>query len=116
MIINPGFDEIVNISVESEETYECRYNQTVNLMLNEETIDADTGRINCKLKFGTIVVPIQFRDEVMKQTEITGAGAFKWKFTERKSLEYRNGKIIAGTKEFSLPKFSSQKSFRYAFF
>lgn len=113
LIINPGFDEIVNISVESEETYECRYNQTVNLMLNEETIDADTGRINCKLKFGTIVVPIQFRDEVMKQTEITGAGAFKWKFTERKSLEYRNGKIIAGTKEFSLPKFSSQKSFRY---
>lgn len=31
---------------------------------------------------------------------MTGAGAFKRKFSEKKSLEYRNGKIIVGTTEF----------------
>lgn len=98
--INPGFEDVVDAEVVSDGVYECRYNQTLNLLFDEETIDTDTGHINCKLKFGTIIVPIQIQDEVIKPTELTGTGAFKWKFTERKSLEYRNGKIVSGTTEF----------------
>ena len=37
---------------------------------------------------------------MVKPVEITGIGAFKWKYSEKKSLEYRNGRIISGTKEF----------------
>lgn len=98
--VNPGFEDVVSYSITADGTYECRYNQTLNLLFDEETIDTDTGHIDCKLKFGTIIVPIQIQDEVIKPTELTGASAFKWKFSEQRCLEYRNGKIIAGTMEF----------------
>ena len=106
--INPGFEDVVDAEVVSDGVYECRYNQTLNLLFDEEIIDTDTGHIDCKLKFGTIIVPIQIQDEVIKPTELTGTGAFKWKFTERKSLEYRNGKIVSGTTEFF-----TKEAFRY---
>lgn len=106
--INPGFEEVVEIDIVQDETFECRYNQTLKLLFDEESIDTDTGHINCKLKFGSIFVPIQIQDEIIKPTELTGSNAFKWKFKERKSLEYRNGKIIAGTTEFF-----TKEAFRY---
>lgn len=106
--INSGFEDVVDAEVVSDGVYECRYNQTLNLLFDEEIIDTDTGHIDCKLKFGTIIVPIQIQDEVIKPTELTGTGAFKWKFTERKSLEYRNGKIVSGTTEFF-----TKEAFRY---
>ena len=108
LVINAGFDEITNANIVSDGIYECRYNQTLNLLFDEETIDTDTGYLNCKLKFGTIIVPLQIRDEVSKPIELTGSGAFKWKFSEKKSLGYRNGKVIAGTTEFSI-----RGAFRY---
>jgi DNA phosphorothioation-dependent restriction protein DptH len=98
--INPGSEDVVDSAMVPDGVYECRYNQTLNLLFDEETIDTDTGHIDCKLKFGSIIVPIQIQDEVVKPTELTGAGAFKRKFSEKKSLEYRNGKIIAGTTDF----------------
>lgn len=98
--INPGFENVVGEKVVSDGVYECQYNQTLNLLFDEETIDTDTGHIDCKLKFGAVIVPIQIQDEVIKPTELTGTGAFKRKFTEGKSLEYRNGRIISGTTEF----------------
>lgn len=98
--INPGSEDVVDSAMVPDGVYECRYNQTLNLLFDEETIDTDTGHIDCKLKFGSIIVPIQIQDEVIKPTELTGAGAFKRKFSEKKSLEYRNGKIIVGTTEF----------------
>ncbi len=106
--INPGFEDVLNAAVVSDGIYECRYNQTLNLLFDEETIDTDTGHIYCKLKFGTIIIPIQIQDEAIKPTELTGTGAFKWKFLEKKSLEYRNGKIISGTTEFF-----TKEAFRY---
>ena len=51
LVINAGFDEIANVDIVSDGIYECRYNQTLNLLFNEETIDTDTGYINCKLIF-----------------------------------------------------------------
>lgn len=106
--INPGFENVVGVKVVSDGIYECQYNQTLNLQFDEETIDTDTGHIDCKLKFGAIIVPIQIQDEVIKPTELTGTGAFKRKFTEGKSLEYRNGRIISGTTEFF-----TKEAFRY---
>lgn len=70
--INPGFEDVVDAEVVSDGVYECRYNQTLNLLFDEEIIDTDTGHIDCKLKFGTIIVPIQIQDEVIKPTELTG--------------------------------------------
>ncbi len=109
--VNPGFEDVLSSSITLDGIYECRYNQTLRLLFNEETIDTDTGYIDCKLKFGTIVVPIQIQDEVVKPSELTGSGAFKWKFSEKKSLEYRNGKIISGTTEFF-----TKEAFRYPLF
>lgn len=106
--VNPGFEYVVSVPIVSDGIYECRYNQTLNLLFSEETIDTDTGHIDCKLKFGSITIPIRIQDEVIKPTELTGTGAFKWKYSERRSLEYRNGKIIAGTTEFF-----TKEAFRY---
>lgn len=98
--INPGQDNVLDARIEQDGVYECRYNQTVNLLVDEDTIDSDTGHIDCNLKIGSIVLPIQIQDEKISPVELTGAGAFKWKFNEQKSLEYRAGKIISGTTEY----------------
>ena len=98
--VNPGFEDVFSSAIAPDGVYECKYDQTLNLLLDEESINADTGHIDCSLKFGSIIVPIQIQDEVIKPTELTGVGAFKWKFFEKKSLEYRNGKIVSGTTEF----------------
>lgn len=106
--INPGFKDAVSVAMEPDDVYECRYDQTIKLLLDEETINTDTGHIDCKLKFGSVIIPVQIQNEAIKPTELTGMSAFKWKFSEQRSLEYRNGKIVAGTKEFF-----TKDAFRY---
>lgn len=100
LIINPGASESIEAVALNGESYECHHNQTLNLRFGEDSIDSDTGHMDCVLKCGSITIPIQIEDEVVKKTELTGIGAFKWKFSEGKSLEYRNGKIVSGTTEF----------------
>lgn len=100
LVINPRYEEIISERIVQDGVYECNFNQTLQLLIGEEEIDTDTGHLDCILKCGTIHIPLQIQDEIVKPTELTGVGAFKWKFSEKKSLEYREGKIIAGTKEF----------------
>lgn len=100
LIINPGNDEAINVIASENSVYGCNYNQTLNIDINNETINPDTGRMDFAVKCGDIVIPMQLRDEVDKPVEITGIGAFKKKYTGKKSLEFREGKIVYGTSEF----------------
>lgn len=100
LVINPGNDILLRAEAQDGAIYECNYNQTLNLSIGDESINSDTGHMDCGIKFGGVTIPIQLQDELVKPVEITGIGAFKWKYSEKKSLEYRNGRIISGTKEF----------------
>ena len=93
--VNEDFENIAQGGI-----YECRFDHTLHLRLHEDDIDSDIGHLDCMLKCGTIQIPIQIQDEANKPTELTGISAFKLKFSERKSIEYRDGKIVLGTKEF----------------
>lgn len=100
IVINPENDQEINEIAVSGGEYTCNYNQTLRLAILDENINTDTGRLDFKLKCGAIELPFQIKDESIKPTELTGIGAFKWKHYEKRGLEYRNGKIIAGTTEF----------------
>lgn len=100
LMINPGNQLLVRAEATDDATLECDYNQTLDINIGEEAINSDTGYMDCTLKCGAILIPIQIRDDLVKPTEITGSSAFKWKFREKKSLEYRDGRIILGTVEF----------------
>ena len=78
----------------------CNYDQTLDLSISEEAIDSDIGHMDCILKCGSVSIPIQIQDEIPRRTVLTGKRAFKMKYLEKKSLEYRDGKIILGTQEF----------------
>ena len=109
LVINPGNDELVNAEAQDGSVYECNYNQTLDLSIGDESINSDTGHMNCGVKCGGVTIPIQIQDELVKPTEITGIGAFKWKYLQQKSLEYRDGRIVSGTTEFY-----TKESFRNA--
>lgn len=100
IVINPENEQEICETAMSGGEYTCNYNQTLRLTILDENINTDTGRLDFKLKFGAIELPFQIKDESIKPTELTGIAAFKWKHHERRGLEYRNGKIIAGTTEF----------------
>lgn len=100
LTVNPGNDNIQEVSASSGGVYSCEYNKTLKLSWDEESIDSDTGHLDCTLKCGSVVIPIQIQDEIARPVELTGVGAFKWKHRERKGLEYRSGRIVSGTAEF----------------
>lgn len=100
LLINPGHDNPSTARLQREGEYSCSYDQTLRLQFDAEQIDPDTGKLNFFVKCGAIKVPLRIVDEASKPVELTGIAAFKWKHTARSGLEYRNGKIIAGTKEY----------------
>lgn len=100
LVINPRKEVEIVETVNSGNEYFCNYNQTLRLKIKEESIDIDTGKLSFKLKIGIIEIPFVIKDESIKPVELTGVRTFKMKHTERKSLEYRDGKIVYGTKEF----------------
>lgn len=100
LVINPRKNDEIYETVISGYEYVCNYNQTLKLEIKEENVNVDTGKLDFKLKVGIIEIPIVIKDESIKPVEITGIRAFKMKHVERKSLEYRDGRVIYGTKEF----------------
>lgn len=100
LTINPGCENETVVALKPGGAYTCNYNQTLLLSFDEEAIDVDTGCINLKLKCGAIEIPLQIKDEPIKPVQLTGSGAFLWKYRERRGLEYREGKIVSGTTEF----------------
>ena len=100
LTINPGCEIETAVALKPNEEYVCNYNQTLLLSLDEEDVDTDSGTITIRLKCGAIFVPLQVKDEPIKPLELTGISAFKWKHSARRSLEYRDGKIVSGTTEY----------------
>lgn len=102
LTVNPGNDNIQEALAVNGGVYSCEYNQTLKLTWDEEAVDTDTGHLDCALKCGSVVIPIQIQDEPSRPVELTGVGVFKWKYREKKSLEYRSesGRIVSGTTEF----------------
>lgn len=97
LIINPRKEtEIADVAKNGHE-YICNYNQTLSLEIKEENFDIDKGILAFNLKSGLISIPLEIKDESIKATEITGVKVFKEKYSKRKSLEYRDGKIVSGT-------------------
>ena len=116
IVVNPGKETVVDAVAKDESVFECNYDQTLNIKIEEESINADTGYIDCSLKSGAINIPIQIHDEIVKPKEITGIGIFKKKHAERRSLEYRDGRVIAGTTDFFVKEpFRSMAATEYLF-
>jgi len=101
LIINPNQVDSEEVRVEQNYTLECSYNKTLKIVIGEEDIDSDSGHLDCQLKVGTVLIPLQIQDEMIKPVELTGSAAFKLKNIIHKSLEYRDGnKIVVGTTEY----------------
>jgi len=100
LVVNPRCSNVISCSIENNGVYECSYSDTLRLLIGEEDIDTDTGYLDCTIKCGPILIPLQIQDDLIKPVELTGIGAFKWKYHEKRSLEYREGKIVSGTTEF----------------
>lgn len=100
LIINPRKEEKISDSLRPNIIYSCNYNQTLALTLNDEMMDTDTGSVSFQVKCGAITIPLQIKDEPVKPTELTGISAFKKKYSEKHSFEYRDGKVISGTTEY----------------
>lgn len=100
-IINPNQLNNEEITLEQGMRIEASHNKTLKVLIGEEVIDSDTGTLDCTLKVGTILIPLQIQDEPVKPIELTGIAAFKLKYSIEKNLEYREGnKIVVGTKEY----------------
>ena len=100
LVINPDCETEIVGAMKPGGEYICNYNQTLRLALNEEDMDTDKGVVDLNLKCGAINIPLQIKDESIKPVQLTGISAFKWKYKEKRGLEYRDGKIISGTTEF----------------
>ena len=100
LVINPRQEESVSEPVLPNGIYTCNYNQTLTLKMTEEVMDIDAGTIALQIKCGAVTVPLQIKDEPVKPTELTGISVFVKKHTEKRGMEYRNGKIISGTTEY----------------
>lgn len=100
LLINPGKNEEITVNLYNGGCYECNYNQTLHLKFNNEDTDIDTGYMDCSIKCGAVVVPIQILDEPIKPIELTGAEAFKRKNAVAKSIEYKDGNLVLGAEKY----------------
>lgn len=100
LTINPGSESRLETQLCANEIYVCNYDQTLQLSIDQDQLDTDTGKISFTVKSGGIELPLQIKDESIRPTELTGISAFKCKFEQKRSFEYRSGKIILGTSEF----------------
>ena len=100
LVINPGKENEITLPLHNGGEYECNFNQTLHLKLEEDEIDTDTGKADCTVKCGSISIPIEIQDEPVKPIELTGATLFKWKNNKKRSLEHRAGNLLYGTEKF----------------
>ena len=101
LVINPEQEIMTGKSAQGGSIIECTYNETTRIEISPDEINPDTGCLDFTLKIGAFNIPIQIQDEQIKPIELTGISAFKWKYQNKKSLEYREGnKIVSGTREY----------------
>ncbi len=100
LVINPDHEKMIYEIATNGGTFICDYDSTLTLKIDPEFNTSDTGKLDCNLQCGNVIVPIQIQDEPVKPVLLTGVALFKKKYAETKSLEYKSGKIITGTEEF----------------
>ena len=100
LTINPEHENEKEEYAIDGEKYVCNYDETLRLRLDPEYNTSDSGKLDCSLQCGSVTVPIQIQDDPIKPTLLTGTTLLKKKHSEGRNLEYRGGKIIAGTEEF----------------
>ena len=89
LIINPGHDDINTYELKEQGKYDCNFDQTLELDIDEESISPDSGRLNFAVCVGTLEIPLTLSDDIVKPTELTGIKAFKLKSAQKRGLEYR---------------------------
>ncbi len=97
-ILNPGQSDHTAYDLQEQGVYACRFDQTLDLHIDEERISPDSGKLNFAIRCGTIEVPMTLSDDLVKPTELTGIKAFKLKNAQKRGLEYRGeNRIDQGT-------------------
>lgn len=104
LLINPRRENRTEAILKDQESYSCSFDHTLALSVGEESILPDSGTCTITLKVGAVSIPLQIKDESSRATELTGLGVLRWKYTEAKRLEYRDGKLVAGTTAFYTKK------------
>lgn len=100
LTINPEYEDIITESLKQGEKYSCNYNQTLQFLTSDEEINSDSDTIDFQIKCGAVEIPLEICDEAIKPVEITGIRAFQLKYQNKRGMEYRDHRIISGTKEY----------------
>lgn len=104
LLVNPRQENRTEAILKDQESYSCSFDHTLVLSVGEESILPDSGTCTIILKVGAASIPLQIKDESSRATELTGLGVLRWKYKETKRLEYRDGKLVAGTTAFYTKK------------
>lgn len=97
LIINPGALNQISEVVMEQEIYLCNFDTALTLVLDENSISPDKGKVFFYLSCGLIQIPMGISDDTVKPSKLTGLKVFKQKNERKRGFEYRNGKIIMGT-------------------
>ena len=97
LVINPGALKQISAVVAEQEIYLCNFDTALTLILDENSISSDNGKVFFTLSCGSIQIPLGISDDTVKPSKLTGVKAFKQKNERQRGFEYRSGKIIMGT-------------------
>ena len=97
LVINPRALNQVSAVVAEQKNYSCNFDTTLTLILDENSISPDNGKVFFTLSCGSIRIPLGISDDTVKSSKLTGIKAFKQKNKRQHGFEYRSGKIIMGT-------------------
>lgn len=110
LVINPRQESRTEAVLKNQESYSCNFDQTLVLTVDEDSILPDSGDCTIVLKFGAISIPLEIKDESSRMMPLTGIDVLRQKYSETKRLEYRDGKLVAGTAAFYAQKGEFQKA------
>lgn len=97
LVINPKAQNQTKATVAERQIYLCNLDTELSLVLDENSISSDNGKVLFTLVCGSIQLPFGISDDTVKPSILTGVKAFKQKNVRRQGFEYRSGKIIMGT-------------------
>ena len=97
LVINPGASNQISAVVAEQEIYSFNFDTTLTLVLDENSVSPDNGKVLFNLSCGSIQIPLGISDDTVKPSKLTGVKAFKQKNERQRGFEYRSGKIIMGT-------------------
>lgn len=97
LVINPGAPCQQSTVVADQGIYSCNFDTALTLVLDENSISPDKGKVFFTLFCGSMQIPLGISDDAVKPSKLTGIKAFKQKNERQRGFEYRSGKIVMGT-------------------